>query len=166
MTSDLTAHEVRIPGFENVLVRVGVPATWVTRILEEPLCFVARMPEADAGPFADNLIVNVERLGEDAPADFEELQGLVYAQAFSSVPDFYAVDDRPFTLDGEQAWFRASLQTAPPGITAVSRQVFTRRGGLLVTFLLTTMAFRDREASDLFEKVVGSCSIAMEEESA
>lgn len=164
MTSELTVHEVRIPGIETLSVRVAAPTAWVTEMLEEPLCFVARMTEEDSGPFADNLVVSIEELAADAPEDLEELQGLVYVQAFGSVPDFYAIDDRPLTVDGAEGWFRASLQTAPPGTTAMNRQVFTRRGRHLVTLSLTTLAFRDPAASDLFEEIIGSCSIVSREE--
>lgn len=159
MTSELIAHEVVLPGLEQLRVAVDAPADWETSVVEEPPFFLAQMPGDVAGPFADNLIVNIERIGDDAPADLEELQGLIYAQAFASVPDFYAVDDRPREVDGRPGWFRASLQTAPPGITAMNRQVFTLRGDLLVTLSLTTMAFRDPEASELFGAVVDSCRI-------
>jgi|GEM_PF-2459821 len=159
MTSELTAHEVVLPGLEELRVEVGAPADWEISVVEDPPFFLAQMPQALAGPFADNLIVNIERLGDDAPADLEELQGLIYAQAFASVPDFYAVDDRPHEVDGRPGWFRASLQTAPPGITAMNRQVFTLRGDLLVTLSLTTMAFRDPEASELFDALMDSCRI-------
>src|SRR5690625_4248560 len=231
MTSELTAHEVVLPGLEELRVEVSAPADWEISVVEDPPFFLAQMPQALAGPFADNLIVNIERLGDDAPADLEELQGLIYAQAFASVPDFYAVDDRPHEVDGRPGWFRASLQTAPPGpsaytrianagrlgtaapadleelqgliyaqafasvpdfyavddrphevdgrpgwfraslqtappgITAMNRQVFTLRGDLLVTLSLTTMAFRDPEASELFDAVVASCGILSEKES-
>lgn len=164
MTPELTLHEVRIPGFESVTVRVAAPASWVTSILEEPLCFVARMPESEAGPFADNLVVSVETLGEDVPEDFEELQGLIYAQAFEAVPDLHVLDDRALEVGGKGGWFRASLQSAPPGITAVNRQVFTRRGDLLITLSLTTMAFRDGKASELFEQAIETCTITTGEE--
>jgi len=159
MTTELMAHEVVTPGLEELRVAVGAPASWETSFVEDPPFFLAQMPQDVAGPFADNLIVNIERLGDDAPEDLEELQGLIYAQAFASVPDFYAVDDRPHEVDGRPGWFRASLQTAPPGITAMNRQVFTVRGDLLVTLSLTTMAFRDPEASELFDAVVDSCRI-------
>lgn len=159
MTSELMTHEVVIPGLEELRVAVDAPADWETSLVEDPPFFLAQMPQDLAGPFGDNLIINIERVGDDAPDELEELQGLIYAQAFASVPDFYAVDDRPYEVDGRPGWFRASLQTAPPGITAMNRQVFTLRGDLLVTLSLTTMAFRDPEASELFDAVVGSCRV-------
>lgn len=166
MSHDLTVHEVTIPEIPELGVRVAAPADWEAGILDDPVSFLAHMPREKAGPFGDNLMVGIERLGEDAPEDLEVLQGVFYMQAFSSVPDFHAIDDRAMPVDGEDGWFRASLQTAPPGITAVNRQVFTRRGDLLVTLSLTSMAFRDEEAGELFEDIVQSCSIVTLEESA
>lgn len=163
MPSELITHEVRIPGIEEASVSLGVPATWVTRRLDEPPSFLAHMPSEDAGPFGDNLVVGIERLGPDAPEDLEELQGLFYAQAFANVPDFHAIDDRPLEVAGVEGWLRVSLQTAPPGITAVNRQVFTRRGDLLVTISLTTMALRDREVDGLFQDILDSCTVVATE---
>lgn len=100
MPSELITHDVRIPGIEEASVSLGVPATWVTRKLDEPPSFLAHMPSEDAGPFGDNLVVGIERLGPDAPEDLEELQGLFYAQAFANVPDFHAIDDRPLEVAG------------------------------------------------------------------
>ena len=165
MTSELTTVEVVIPGRDELRVVVDVQADWETSLVEDPPLFLAQIPQDQAGPFGDNLIVTIEALEDDAPRDLEELQGLIYAQAFSSVPDFHAVDDRPHEVAAAPGWFRASLQTAPPGITAMNRQVFTLRGDLLVTLSLTTMAFRDPEASELFDAVVASCGILSERES-
>lgn len=163
MPSELTTHDVRIPGIDEMSVSVGVPENWTTRSLEDPPSFLAHMPPETAGPFGDNLVVGIERLGADAPDDFEELQGLFYAQAFSNVPDFHAIDDRPLEVAGDEGWLRVSLQTAPPGITAVNRQAFTRRGDLLVTISLTTMALRDREVGDLFQDILESCTVVTTE---
>ena len=163
MTSELTMHPVSLPGIPEVSASVGAPAGWTTELIDEPAAFVARMTPEQAGPFGDNVIVSIERLGEDVPEDLEELQGLVYAQAFSSVPDFHAIDDRPLRVAGRDGWFRASLQTTPVGLTAVNRQVFTRLDGILVTLSLTTMAFRDRESSALFDEVLASFTIAHRE---
>lgn len=163
MTTAVTEHEVVIPGVAEVTARVSVPATWTTELLEEPRVFVASMPSETAGPFGDNVIVSIERLGDDAPEDLEELQGLVYAQAFATVPDFYALDDRPLDVDGQEGWFRASLQTSPSGVTAINRQVFTRVGDVLITLALTSMALRDREVTELFEQVLDSLSIIVQE---
>src|SRR5699024_8385813 len=159
MPSRLTMHEIVIPGADELSVHVGVPSDWVTRMVEEPPSFLAHMPQETAGPFGDNLIVGVERLDDSAPQDLEELQGIAYVQAFSSVPDFYAIDDRPFDIAGEPGWFRASLQSAPTGLSAVNLQIFTRRGDLLVTLALTTMGLRDREATELYDDQTESCSI-------
>src|SRR5690625_5121904 len=94
MTSELTTVEVVIPGRDELRVVVDVPADWETSLVEEPPLFLAQIPQDQAGPFGDNLVVTIEALEDDAPRDLEELQGLIYAQAFSSVPDFHAVDDR------------------------------------------------------------------------
>ncbi|WP_114855146.1 hypothetical protein [Brachybacterium sp. YJGR34] len=163
MTTALIPHEVSLPGIDELTATLAVPEGWITDHLEEPPVFVARMTAEEAGPFGDNVIVSIERLGEDVPEDLEELQGLVYAQAFDSVPDFYALDDRPLEVAGAEGWFRASLQTTPVGLTAVNRQVFTRRGDLLVTVSLTTMAFRDCESSALFEDLLDSVAISTRE---
>lgn len=160
MPSRLTMHEIVMPGADELSVHVGVPSDWVTRMVEEPPSFLAHMPEETAGPFGDNLIVGVERLDASAPKELDELQGLAYVQAFSSVPDFYAIDDRSLDIAGEPGWFRASLQSAPTGITAVNRQIFTRRGDVLVTLSLTTMGLRDREATELFEDLVDTFNIS------
>ena len=163
MPSELTTHDVKIPGIDELSVSIGVPATWASREFDEPPSFLAHMPSEDAGPFGDNLVVGIERLGADAPEDLEELQGLFYAQAFANVPDFHAIDDRPLEVAGVEGWLRVSLQTAPPGITAVNRQVFTRRGDLLVTISLTTMALRDREVDGLFQDILDSCTVVTTE---
>src|SRR5690625_2213855 len=159
MTSELTAHEVVLPGLEELRVEVGAPADWEISVVEDPPFFLAQMPQALAGPFADNLIVNIERLGDDGPADLEELQSSTSAPACASLPDSAAVAARPHCAPRRPCWCRAPLQTAPPGIPAMNRQVFTLRGGPLVTLSLTTMAFRDPEASELFDALVGSCRL-------
>ncbi|HEX7352177.1 hypothetical protein [Brachybacterium sp.] len=160
MTPDLTLHEVALPGVPELTAVVGVPAGWTTELLEEPPAFLARMTPEQAGPFGDNLIVSIERLADDVPEDLEELQGLVYAQAFGAVPDFHALDDRPLEVAGGEGWFRASLQTTPVGLTAVNRQVFTRRGDVLVTLSLTTMALRDREVDTLLDHVLETFTVS------
>jgi hypothetical protein len=159
MNAELTVHEIALPGVPEVIAVVGVPAEWTTQVIEEPEAFLAQMTPERAGPFGDNLIVSIERLGDDVPDDLEELQGLVYAQAFASVPDFHALDDRPLEVAGGEGWFRASLQTTPVGLTAVNRQVFTRRGDVLVTLSLTTMALRDREVDTLFDDVLETFAV-------
>ncbi|UVY83900.1 hypothetical protein NLU66_17080 [Brachybacterium sp. NBEC-018] len=166
MTTELITHEVSVPGVPEVTATVGVPAGWITGDLEEPAAFIAHMTPEQAGPFGDNLLVSIERLGDDAPADLEELQGLLYAQAFATVPDFHAIDDRELEVAGREGWFRASLQTTPVGITAVNRQVFTRRGDVLVTLSLTTMAFRDREHDGLFDDLLEAFTIDDQEDDA
>lgn len=163
MTVEMTVHEVTLPGVPEVTAVVGVPEGWTTQIIEEPEAFLAQMTPEQAGPFGDNLIVSIERLGDDALEELEELQGLVYAQAFASVPDFHALDDRPLEVAGGEGWFRASLQTTPVGLTAVNRQVFTRRCDVLVTLSLTTMALRDREVDTLFDDLLDSFAVTEQE---
>lgn len=159
MITELTVHGIALPGVPEVTAAVGVPSGWTTQVIEEPEAFLAQMTPEEAGPFGDNLIVSIERLGGDVPDELEELQGLVYAQAFASVPDFHALDDRPLEVAGGEGWFRASLQTTPVGLTAVNRQVFTRRGDVLVTLSLTTMALRDREVDSLFDDVLETFAV-------
>src|SRR5699024_7456067 len=117
---------------------VDVPADWETSLVEEPPLFLAQIPQDQAGPFGDNLIVTIEDLEDDAPRDLEELQGLIYAQAFSSVPDFHAVDYRPHEVAAAHGWFCDCMQTATPCINAINSHVFARRGDLLVTLSLST----------------------------
>src|SRR5690625_3623084 len=112
MTSELTTVEVVIPGRDELRVVVDVPADWETSLVEEPPSSLAQIPPDQACSFGDNLVVTIEALEDDAPRDLEELQGLIYAQAYSAVPDFHAVDDRPHEVAAAPGWFRASLQTA------------------------------------------------------
>src|SRR5690625_7103936 len=113
MTSELTTVEVVIPGRDELRVVVDVPADWETSLVEEPPLCLAQIPQDQAGPFGDNLIVTIEALEDDAPRDLEELQGLIYAQAFSSVPDSHADDARPHQAAAPPAEARLS-QSPPP----------------------------------------------------
>ena len=168
MSEPRRSHEFRVPGQEDVTITLPVQNSWEQLApgeteLEATGYVAVHMPTEVAGPFSDNIVVIVEELAADAPEDMERLQGVTYAHSFSSVPDFHAIDNRPLNIAGYEGWFRAALQTAPPGITAMSRQALIRlEDQRLVSILLTSMVLRDREASELFEDMVSSCTITVE----
>lgn len=140
-------------------LRLDLPEGWQLAAEEDPQRAVATMPTQDAGPFLDNLVVTIEDLPDTIEPRLDAVRTVSLLQMHGTVPDLHVLDDRGADLDGRDAWFRASLATGPENITITARQVFALVGGHLLTLALTSLPFRDAEASDHFAHVVGSCRI-------
>ena len=159
MNNGFTQHDVTVPDVGELGLTLQLPTPWETRSGDDTVALIARRPEEGAGPFADNVVVTIERLPTEGPTELEQVQGSVLIQAHSTIADFHLLDDRPSPFAGQDGWFRAYLQTAPNQVSAVTQQCFTVRGDAMVSIAVTTLPFRDDEAARLFEEIAASCRI-------
>lgn len=155
-----TVTSVATPG---LVVELDIPTTWEVTLREGMPTLVAQLPAPEAGPFADNLLVTLEALSDEMPRNLEAVTAVSRAQLHTTVPDLHLLEDRPEEVAGLSGHHRALLQTAPPGLTVVTRQVFALAGDALVTVALTSFPFRDRESSELMEQILASLTIRSEQ---
>lgn len=158
----MTRETITVPAAPGLEVTVDAPEGWLVERGPAVPAFVAVQPEQGAGPFRDNLVVSIEALPADAPTDLETVQSAARAQALATVPDYHLIDDRPMDVGGLDGWFRASLHSSPSGTSVVVRQLFAVHASVLITIALTTLPFRDAEASELFEHIVAGCDLHTE----
>lgn len=147
-------ESVRVTAVPEVEVRVPVPAGWTVERRDSAPDLVAVMPAAEAGPFADNLVIGLEELDPDLPSSLEAIRALTRTQMHLTVPDLHVIDERPAEVDGHEAWFRALVYTAPGEISVVLRQVIVTAGDAVITASFTSFPFRDRTAAPLAEHVL------------
>lgn len=150
----------------GVAVDVDIPGCWEIEQRDAAPTLIAKRPAEESGPFADNLVVTLEPLPPETPQDLAAITAISRAQQHASVPDLHLLEDRPATVGGLHGHSRALLQTAPPGLTVVTRQVFALAGDVLVTLALTSFPFRDRESSALMAQILDTLSIRLDEEDA
>lgn len=153
-------HRASIP---EVAVTTSIPEGWHTELRDADPAFVAAMTEADAGPFGDNLIISIERIPDEMPAHLAAIRAASSVQQHFTVPDLLVIDDRPFELDSTPAWFRAISFTAENHVSVVSRQVMAVVGDVLVTIILTTLPFRDREAAAIFSSSIAATRVTVQD---
>lgn len=161
---DLERCSVTTTATPRLTVEVEVPLDWEVEQHDGAPSLVAKLPLALSGPFADNLVLTLEPLPSEAPRDLEAIAAISRAQQHAAVPDLHVLEDRSEIVGGVPGRTRALLQTAPPGLTVVTRQVFALVGEDLVTLALTSFPFRDRENSALMEQVLASFRILSDEE--
>lgn len=163
---DLERISVTTTATPDVTIDIDLPGTWEVERHDGAPTLVAKLPAELSGPFADNLVVTLEPLPPETPRDLEAITAISRAQQYASVPDLHLLEDRPATVGGLPGHTRALLQTAPPGLTVVTRQVFALAGDDLVTIALTSFPFRDRESSALMEQILATFRIRFDEEDA
>lgn len=163
---DLERTSVTTTATPDVTIEIDLPSTWEIERHDGTPTLIARLPAETSGPFADNLVVALEPVPAEMPQDLEAIIGISRAQQHASVPDLHLLEDRPVTVSGMPGHTRALLQTAPPGLTVVTRQVFVLAGNDLVTIALTSFPFRDRECSELMEQILATLHIRLPEEDA
>lgn len=162
MRTSVVHHE----GAPALQVRVSTPDEW--EVTESsagagvPRLFSVQRAE-EGGVFADNVTLGIDPLPDGARADVPAVAELSRAQQRHSVLDLHLLDDREVQIDSRAGWFRALLQTNPEGITVVTRQVFTVVDALVITCALTSFPYRDESAARLFEEIVGTLRIHVEE---
>lgn len=163
---DLERITVTTASAPGVSVDLDIPRGWEVERREAAPTFVARRPVEASGPFADNLILTIEPLAPETPHTLEAVTAISRAQQHASVPDLHLLEDRAAVVGGLPGHSRALLQSAPPGLSVITRQVFALAGDTLVTLALTSFPFRDRECSALMEQVLGTLSIRLDQEDA
>ena len=161
---DLARISVTTTTAPGVAVDVDIPGTWEVERRDCAPTLVAKLSAEEAGPFADNIVVTLEPLPSETPRDLEAITAISRAQQHASVPDLHLLEDRPAAVGGLRGHSRALLQTAPPGLTVITRQVFALAGDTLVTLALTSFPFRDRESSALMEQILDTLSIRLDVE--
>ncbi|EWS79567.1 hypothetical protein [Brachybacterium phenoliresistens] len=154
-----TREIITAPAVPGITLEIDVPESWDRHTGQETAAFVAAMPPAEAGPFADTLVVGIERLPEGLPAHLEAVRASSLVQLHAAVPDLHLVDDRPVVLDGREGHLRALVQSTEQEISVIVRQVFALHGDVLVTIALTSLPFRDREASQLADRIFSTARI-------
>lgn len=158
----MTREIITVSAVPGVVVTLERPDTWLVERGQTTPAFIALQPEDDAGPFRDNLLVAIEKPSTDEPLDLETVQATARAQALATVPDYHLIDDRPLEVGGLDGWFRAAVYSSDSMTTVVVRQLFALLGDALVTIALTSLPFREPQASELFEDITDTCTIEPE----
>lgn len=164
MAAPLQNVEVARESVPGVIVSLPIPNGWDSQVRDADPALVASIPAAEAGPFGDNLIVSIERLDGGLPADLAAVRAASSVQLHATVPDLHVIDDRAISLGATPAWFRALSFTAENHVSVVSRQVMAVVGDVLVTIILTSFPFRDRESTSIFASTIASTRVVQEEE--
>lgn len=157
MTERFTAHHVSVGAVPGTTLTVQLPESWETRTGDESPALVSIQPAADAGPFADNVMVAIEKLGEEV--DLAQLQEAALTQSHSTVPDYLLLDDHPAPFGPLGGWFRASLMTAENSTSVSTRQLMTVHDGALLSLTLTTLPFRELRAAGLFDRIASGLDV-------
>lgn len=155
----MTRETITVQDAPGVVVSLERPDDWTVEKGQSAPAFLALQPAEGAGPFRDNLLVSLEVLPEDFPEDIAAVQQVSLAQAHATVPDHHVIDDRAMDVGGLPGWFRAAVYSTEGMTTVVVRQLFALHSRTLVTIALTSLPFRDAEASAVFEDVASTCTI-------
>lgn len=165
MTSSGTRREIAsLEEVPEVSLSLAVPSDWRTESGGGTIALAALQPGETAGPFADNVVVTIERLADGAPTELALVHGAMRLWLNSTVQDLHVLDERPHPAAEREGMFMAFLQTTEQLASVVTRQWCTVVGDVVVSMALTTFPFRDAEAEELFEDLLASCVLGPQKE--
>lgn len=164
MTSSGTRREVAsVEGIPEVSLSFEIPESWSVEPGGGTIALAVLRPKDDSGPFADNVVVTIERLEKGMPTELDLVHGAMRLWLNSVVQDLHVLDERPLPVAGRDGMFLAFLQTTEQLVSVITRQCATVIGDVVVSVSLTSFPFRDHEAEELFEDVLESCILTTQE---